>query len=140
MSNIMNAFAPVRSRSILPNQPQEQQRSELWANIGSEVEFQNEKGETEIRFASAFGCALENVKLREARGDSEGAQLIAVGNAIYDQVMVIARNLKPGETVVYGERGGLQIQILRQKAKIQNAPTFALNLTPTGGTKTPVAA
>lgn len=87
----------------------EREKTQFWVNIGYET------GDEEYPFVSLpVGIPLDGQERKKTSSrNSKFAQFAAAQNAILDQFMTEAKALKPGEDIILGEKGTLQIQIRR---------------------------
>lgn len=88
-------------------------KAQYWLNIGYVVQVPVEGGGTEQRFVSLpSGIPLDTME--EVKTNSSNvlfAQLQAARNDLFGQLMDQAKTLAPGEDKIFGEEGGLQIQL-----------------------------
>lgn len=85
-------------------------KAQTWANIGYEV---GEADSEDYRFvALPMGIPLDTMKPIEIKTrDPKFGAFQAAQNDLLSQVVAEAAKLEPGQSIVIGERGGLQIQV-----------------------------
>lgn len=87
-------------------------KAQFWLNIGYIAEVPTEDG-VEQRFISLpSGIPLDTMEeLKTNSSNALYAQLQAARNDLFQQIMAKAQTLAPGEDHIFGDEGGLQIQL-----------------------------
>lgn len=86
-----------------------------WINIGYETQVQSDEGPQTVFISLPMGIPLDTMELLKVNSRNEGfAALQAARNDLHEQLMDVARILKPGEEKILsiGENG-LAIQLRR---------------------------
>jgi hypothetical protein len=99
--------APKAGNKAAANQ--ERPKSQFWLNIGYVAEGAGKEGEDTF-VSLPTGLALDTMeKLSTNSSNQEFAQLQAARNDLLDQLLAQAKDLKPGEDMIFN----LQLQIRR---------------------------
>lgn len=96
-----------------PAAKQDRPKAEYWLNVGYDSGVLDDNGES--RFVSlAQGIPLDTIERLSTNGrNKEFAAFQAARNDLLDQVMSVAQQLEPGQSVVIDTETSLQIQIRR---------------------------
>ena len=78
---------------------QEREKELFWANIGTEVQYENSAGEMETQFISLnYGIPLSSVPAMKKGGNVHWNAICDAKDDMHAQLLEIAKNLAPGET------------------------------------------
>lgn len=101
------------NRSTGGRNGQTEEKSEFWINIGYLAKGAGENGE-DIFVALPLGLPLDTQKPLKTNSSNEAfAALQAARNDLWEQLMAVAHELKPGEDRILNADAPLQIQIRR---------------------------
>jgi hypothetical protein len=92
-------------------------KAQVWINVGYMVNVPVEGGGTETQFvALPVGIPVDTMERHATNSQNDAFRARQqAGNDLLDKILARAAQLKPGEDVIYGEVGGLQIQVRRVK-------------------------
>lgn len=115
-----NGGGTEKSTSPATN-PKDRPKAQVWINIGYEVDSRDKDGNPITEFvALPAGIPLDTMeKLPANQRDTYYQQKQQASNRLVDQLMAKAEQLKPGEEIVIGQRGTLQIQMRRVKGEAE---------------------
>jgi hypothetical protein len=92
---------------------QADEKAEFWINIGYLAKGAGPEGE-DIFVSLPMGLPLDTMKPLKTNSSNEAfAELQAARNDVWEQLMAIAKELKPGEERILNADAALQIQIRR---------------------------
>ncbi|MNO13180.1 hypothetical protein D3C76_28080 [compost metagenome] len=96
-------------------------KAEYWLNVGYDSGVKDEET-GESRFVSlAAGIPLDSIeKLKTNSSNRTYAQFQAARNDLHDQIMGIAQQLEPGQSVIIDTETSLQIQIRRVREEAED--------------------
>lgn len=104
--------------STTPNKPKTEDRpkSQVWLNIGYEVQVANEQGEQEKLFVSLpYGLPIDTMEPAKVSGSDRWAAYQGARNDLLAQIQQLASQMQPGEEKTLN----LQVQVRRVKNDTQ---------------------
>lgn len=119
MSNLFNVSDIVaNNNSASNNKPKTEDRpkSQVWINVGYEVEVANEQGEQEKLFVSLpYGLPIDTMEPAKVNGSDKWAAYQGARNDLLAQIQQLASQMQPGEEKTLN----LQVQVRRVKNDTQ---------------------
>ncbi|UZV39791.1 hypothetical protein [Xanthomonas virus PB119] len=96
-------------------------KAQVWINVGYEIDSTDKDGNAIVEFISLpTGIPVDTMDSLPANQRDPYFQMKQqASNKLLDQVKARGAKLQPGEEVVIGARGSLQIQIRRVKAEAE---------------------
>lgn len=118
MSNALAKLAALSNKNTVAS-TSEKEKAKVWVNIGYEVEVDGVK----IFVSLPFGTPLDTMNAIPRRGNNqEWLNIVDAKNALLEQLLDVANNIAPGESVLVPE-GVLKIEIRRVSE--ESAPSNA---------------